>query len=185
MKKMVICGLMGLICLLSSVKAQTLELTNAGAYEVKEVVEVDSVSAGVLYDRAMLALSDWTGPSGKAKAGLDYHDRDAATVVYKGSEWMWGKGIMGDIGIYADFVMKVRCKDGKAQVTVTIPTMTARYNGVKNSQTLGAAIAAKEGVSGKKKVKFEERVAKVKALADGLVAVMSERLKAVVDDDDF
>lgn len=38
------------------------ELTSDGAYENQEVVTVDSASAAVLYDRAMMALSDWTGP---------------------------------------------------------------------------------------------------------------------------
>ena len=52
-----------------TVAAQDIELNEQGAYERKEVVQVDSVTAAVLYDRAMVALSEWTGPDGKAKAG--------------------------------------------------------------------------------------------------------------------
>ena len=56
-----------------SVNAQNIEinLTESGAYEKKEVVKVDSTKAIILFERAMIALSDWTGPDGKAKAGID------------------------------------------------------------------------------------------------------------------
>ena len=65
-------------------KAQDIKLTDTGAYEKKEVVVVDSVKAIILFERAMIALSDWTGPDGKAKAGIDYQEKETGTVIYKG-----------------------------------------------------------------------------------------------------
>ena len=64
--------------------AQDIELTESGAYEKKVVVVVDSAKAIVLFERAMIALSDWTGPDGKAKAGIDYQEKETGTVIYKG-----------------------------------------------------------------------------------------------------
>jgi len=74
-----------------AINAQDISLTPEGTYEVKEVINVENVSAATLYDRAVMALSDWTGASGKASAGLDVHERDAGLVVYKGHEYMWTK----------------------------------------------------------------------------------------------
>lgn len=63
--------------------SQDIELTETGVYEKKEVVVVDSAKAIVLFERAMIALSDWTGPDGKAKAGIDYQEKETGTVFIK------------------------------------------------------------------------------------------------------
>ena len=111
-------------------KAQDIKLTETGAYEKKEVVVVDSTKAIILFERAMIALSDWTGPDGKAKAGIDYQEKETGTVIYKGRYSLGFKNtFLGDgWDRYAEFTLKVRCKDGRAQVTVTVPTVTAIYN---------------------------------------------------------
>ena len=82
MKKVII--MMMLLTAGLSINAQDIQLTETGAYEKKEVVVVDSVKAIVLFERAMIALSDWTGPDGKAKAGIDYQEKETGTVIYKG-----------------------------------------------------------------------------------------------------
>ena len=110
--------------------AQDIELTETGAYEKKEVVVVDSAKAIILFERAMIALSDWSGPDGKAKADIDYQEKETGTVIYKGRYSLGFKNtFLGDgWNRYAEFLLKVRCKDGRAQVTVTVPTVTAIYN---------------------------------------------------------
>ena len=115
-----------------SVNAQNIEinLTENGAYEKKEVVKVDSTKAIILFERAMIALSDWTGPDGKAKAGIDYQEKETGTVIYKGRYSLGFKNtFLGDGWYrYAEFTLKVRCKDGRAQVTIIVPSITAIYN---------------------------------------------------------
>ena len=165
-----------------AINAQDISLTPEGTYEVKEVINVENVSAATLYDRAVMALSDWTGASGKASAGLDVHERDAGLVVYKGHEYMWTKKqkrITYDV--FADFTLKVRCKDGKAQITSTIHSMTAA-NKVFNLRE-AIQISSKDNDNEERKREIKERVEKVKSIADVLLDAMSSRLK--VDNDDF
>ena len=170
--------------------AQDIELTADGSYERKEVVEVDSVSAAVLYDRAMMALSDWTGPDGKAKAGIDYQNPDTHTLIYKGSFYAgYRKILMNVIDRYANFTVKVRCKDGRAQVTVNVGTLTAvmASNGRSRTITLGEAIAELKKRSGKRLERGEEAVAYITDTADDILQAMKLRIQGKGNnaDDDF
>lgn len=165
-----------------SLSAQDIPLTPEGTYEVKKVITVDGTSAATLYDRAILALSDWTGASGKASAGLDIHDREAGLVVYKGHEYMWTKKQKRiSYDVFADFTLKVRCKDGKAQITSTIHSMTAA-NKVFNLRE-AIQISSKGNDNEDRKKEIKDRVDKVKSIADVLLEAMSSRL--IVDNDDF
>ena len=155
-------------------------LTSDGAYERKEVVAVDSVSADVLYDRATMALSDWTGANGKAKAGVDYQNQETHTLIYKGRYSLGFKDVFLGSGWerFADFTLKVRCKDGRAQVTLSVPTVTGIYNsnGITRRATVGQLAKTVEKSRGKKR---ERGLAMMKYLtdtADGIVAEMEERL---------
>lgn len=65
----------------------------------------------------MEALSDWTGHDGNSRTGIDYHDREAGTVVYKGDYFLEYKT---GVTVTANFTLKVRCKDGMAQVRMMI-----------------------------------------------------------------
>lgn len=174
-----------------TINAQEIELNDKGAYEKKNVVYVDSVKSTVLYDRAMVALSDWTGASGKAQAGLDYHDRDAGTVIYKGHEYIGFKNVFLGDGWerYADFTIKVRCKDGRAQITTSIPTITFVYNknGMKRNFTAADVTKAVEEAKGKKKERGIALLADIKELIENISSAMSERLKNAgsFGDDDF
>jgi hypothetical protein len=113
-----------------NVIAQEVELTN-GIYEKKVVVNADSVKAGTLYVRALEALSDLAGSQGKSKIGIDVQDKDEGLVVYKGSYFLgYGKAnMLYGWDTYADFTLKVRCKDGKAQLSLTVPSMTFQWDG--------------------------------------------------------
>ena len=168
--------------------AQETKLNDKGAYENVIVVYVDSAKANILYDRAMVALSDWTGASGKAQAGLDYHDREAGTVIYKGHEYIGFKNVFLGDGWerYADFTIKVRCKDGRAQITTSIPTVTFVYNrnGMKRNFTAAEVTKAVEEAKGKKKERGIAILADLKELIETISSAMSERLKNVGNDDD-
>lgn len=171
--------------------AQDIQLTPDGAYERKEVVMVDSMSAATLYDRAMMALSDWTGPDGKARAGVDYQNQETHTVIYKGTFSLGFKNtFLGDgWHRYANFTLKVRCKDGRVQVTVTVGTMTGIYNrgNIERSWTIAEIKEAVKKSKGAKRERGEMLLADIVETADGIMASMGVKLKAADggDDDDF
>lgn len=172
--------------------AQTdIQLNDKGEYERKEVVTVDSASAATLYDRAMLALTDWTGPDGKAKAGIDYQSQETHTVVYKGTFYAGSrKWMLTRINRYANFTVRVRCKDGRAQVTVNIPTLTATVesNGRTRTVNLGEAFKQLEETKGKRRERGEEAVNYITSTADNMLAAMTAALQGAGtagSDDDF
>lgn len=171
--------------------SQDIELTETGVYEKKEVVVVDSAKAIVLFERAMIALSDWTGPDGKAKAGIDYQEKETGTVIYKGTYSLGFKsGFLQGWDRWADFILKVRCKDGRSQVTITVPTITGVYsgNGMKRSWSLSEVVEAVNKSGKNKKERGRLLLKNVADTADGIVQAMSDRLKGNAgnsDDDDF
>ena len=161
-----------------------------GVYEQKRVVTVDNVNAATLYSRAMEALSDWTGPDGRSKAGLDYCDKEVGLVTYKGDFYngsMKTIGIGGDIPIYTDFTLKVRCKDGRAQVSVSVPGM---HYFIPKRGTISVSIlevlekqmkmSEEERENAKKKV---VRRHTMREIVDTILNAMTERLKVDPDDD--
>ena len=171
--------------------AQDIELNEQGAYERKEVVQVDSVTAAVLYDRAMVALSEWTGPDGKAKAGLDYQNQETHTIIYKGTYYLgFKKFLMSGWERYANFTLKVRCKDGRAQVTVNVPTITGIYlqNGTQKTYNLNEVLDIKNKSGKKRTDRIETLIEDLRTNADALIEAMTAKLKGggnTTDDDDF
>lgn len=175
-----------------SVNAQNIEinLTESGAYEKKEVVKVDSTKAIILYERAMIALSDWTGPDGKAKAGIDYQEKETGTVIYKGRYSLGFKNIFlgGGWYRYAEFTLKVRCKDGRAQVTVTVPSITAIHNrnGMTSTSSVAECLKVINNAKGAKHERGVKLMTDLTETADGLVFAMCEQLKnGSSNDEDF
>lgn len=110
-----------------AINAQDNPLTN-GVYEKKVVVTADSVKASTLYVRALEALSDWAGSNANSKMGIDVQDKDESLVVYKGNVHLgfeyYSKFAGAGWDFYIDMTIKVKCKDGKAQVTATVPSLT-------------------------------------------------------------
>lgn len=97
-----------------------------GVYQKKEVIKVDSVSATELYLRALETMSDWVGSSKLSKAGIDIQDKDQGLVVFKGLLYLgYGKqNFMYGWNTYANFTLKVRCKDERVQISITVPSLT-------------------------------------------------------------
>lgn len=169
--------------------AQEITLNENSVYEKKTVVIVENTSAAVLYGRAMEALSDWTGADGRSKAGIDFSDKDAGTVIYKGDYYLGFKKTILGAGWdrYADFTLKVRCKDGKAQVTVIVSSISGIYNknGVKKTYTIREVVDITKKSKGKKKESREDFVSDIITTADAMVIAMTDRLKGNGVDDDF
>ena len=160
-------------------------LNDKGAYERQEVVTVDGASALSLYDLAMMALTDWTGPDGKAKVGIDYQNQETHTVVYKGCYSLGFKDIFLGAGWsrQADFILKVRCKDGRAQVTLTVPTYTAHYGSSSTTGTIRELSDAVDKSKKKKRARGVIMLEYLKMAADGIVDSMAESLKMTTEDD--
>ena len=178
------------MCVAMTATAQDIELNEQGAYERKEVVQVEGTTAATLYDRAMIALSEWTGPDGKAKAGVDYQNQDTHTIIYKGTYYLGFKKFMTTgWDRYANFTLKVRCKDGRAQVTVNVPTITAIYlqNGSQKIYNIIEVLDIKEKSGKKRADRIETLVENLRTNADALIAAMTTKLKGgtTTDDDDF
>lgn len=184
-----------IICAASvAVQAQTPDIDSAtiivkekGVYEQKRVVQVDDVKSSTLYRRAMEALSDWTGPDGRSKAGLDYCDKDEGIVTYKGEFYNgYRKLLMGELPFYTDFTLKVRCKDGRAQVTVTVPTMHATLpNGQTKTWNIREIIEAREKTNPKKLAKNDKKIhaLSTREVVEIILKSMESALKGQSEDD--
>jgi hypothetical protein len=175
--------------------AQVVDLDSAaaiikekGVYEQNRVVEVDGATASKLYSRAMEALSDWTGSDGRSKAGLDYCDKEEGIVTYKGEYYNgYHKLLFGaQMPFYTDFTMKVRCKDGRAQITVTVPSMHAILpNGTVRTISVREIVEAREKIDPKKIEKSSKKMEAVtmREIVEILIDAMTVALKKDVDDD--
>ena len=168
--------------------SQDIELNENGIYEKKQVVTVEGIATSEFYRRAMVALSDWKGSDGKSSANIDYQDREAGMVIYKGKfslgvrkSWpaIWHR--------YAEFTLKVRCKDGRAQVTVGVQSIYAVDDkGRSQSFTMPEVIEIYQKAGNNRKERMESMMSDIKTTADTMLTAMCSRLSETNPaDDDF
>lgn len=104
-----------------------------GVWEEKQIVQAENISAITLYTRALESLSDWAGSQGKSKIGIDVQDKEQGLIVYKGDYYLgYEKANINPLygwNTFANFTLKIRCKDGRAQVSVSVPSLTFRFTG--------------------------------------------------------
>ena len=128
--------MVGLAAMAGNKKDSLQPLNENGAYEKKVVVEVPGVSATDLYTRALEMLIDWKGSNGKSSSVLEKQDKEDYLVVYKGRNWegfeYYEKLFKIGWDCWSDFTLRIKCKDEKAQLTITVPSMTFKYNANKN-----------------------------------------------------
>lgn len=122
MKKLFAFSIM--ICAWVSTYAQTV-LNESGEYELKIVEQYDDISAASLYESSLIALSDVVGSYEKSKTNIDVAEKDAGIIVYKGELYLGFKKVNSMCGYetFANFTLKVRCKDGKVQYVITVPSL--------------------------------------------------------------
>ncbi len=165
------------------------EVIKTGVYEVKEVVMAENADKNMLYARAMEALSDWTGNDGRSRAGLDYTDKEAGTVIYKGQcyQGYYKTSLGGIINSYINFTLKVRCKDGRAQVTVTAPSVTVEADKIapRTVAMRDIIINQQSGKSPNERQKKRVHMTPVSVCVQQIVDAMKVRLATAPDDDDF
>ena len=127
-----------ILMLLSAVLTVSAQIVlKNGIYEKQVVEQFADASAQTLYSRALEGLSDWTGVNGKSTYGIDYQDKESSTVIYKGKLYLGFKNmfVLQGWDVWAEFTMKIRCKDGRAQVTITVPSLWFEYNVNANAKT--------------------------------------------------
>ena len=122
MKKVLLSMLMLIIGM--TISAET-TLNESGVYELKVVEVFDNINASTLYDNSLIALSDVVGSYEKSKTNIDVAEKDAGMIVYKGELYLGFKKVNNGCGYetFANFTLKVRCKDGKIQYTITVPSL--------------------------------------------------------------
>ncbi len=169
--------------------AQQIEFTDAESYEVKKVVEVPNSTTAQLFGRAMETLSDWTGPDGNAEANIDYSDKNAGTVIYKGVYDLGFKNIFLGEGWkrYGEFTLKIRCKDGKAQITMSTSSILGIYtkNGMKRRVTARRFAEEVYKCSGKKRERGDAILEHMVSYTSSIIEAMSNRLSTIKEEDDF
>lgn len=169
--------------------AQEGTMTN-GVYELKKVATADTIKASKLYVKALEVLSDWAGSNSKSKLGIDVQDKDEGLVVYKGNVHLgfeyYSKFAGGGFDVYIDMTIKVKCKDGKIQVTATVPSLTF----ISNLQHSVVEVPLNEIVptyayNGQYKIKKPSLTygPKVLPTTDNIVNMLCEKItKSYVDD---
>lgn len=102
-----------------------------GVFEWKKVFMSDTVKAGKIYVRALEVLSDMCGSLHKSSFNIDIQEREDGLIVYKGRYYLGYEksNMMYGWDTYADFTLKIRCKDGLFQVSAKVPTMTFQWDG--------------------------------------------------------
>jgi hypothetical protein len=120
-----------------NVNAQNIQLNENKIYEKKVVEKVDSVVASELYLRALEALSDWVGVDGKSSYGIDHQDKESGTIIFKGKDYLGYRNfVLGAFwSVWSEFTLKIRCKDGRAQIVVSIPSLWLEYSANATAKT--------------------------------------------------
>lgn len=189
MKKVFSISIMLLMSL--TISAQEYSLTN-GAYDNKVVGQYEGVEAGTLYVRALEALSDWAGSQSKSKVNIDVQDKEEGLVVYKGSLYIGYHKVnfMAGWHVYADFTLKIKCKDGRAQISCHVPTATFDWSAKQypaNTTVELGEIYPKYNYKSQFRIKKAaiEWAPQIPPTFDKIIASMAEKLKSQNQDDDF
>ncbi len=194
MKKVFLFLLFFSSCLINSAQKLTFDsiaenIKNNRDYQVKKVVHVKGTNLGLLFGRAMEALSDFKGPDGMISSNVDYQDKESGTIIFKGRFSLGFKNIFWGNGWdrYADFTLKVKCKDERAQVTVSVLTITAVYNsnGIKRQFSIGEWLDAVEKAKGDKRKRAEKLFEYLGNNVSYIMDYMTERLQKGTSEDDF
>lgn len=175
-----------IICLITTIisNAQEYTLTN-GAYDNKTIEQYESISAEALYVKALEVLSDWSGSQKQSKINIDVQDKEQGLIIYKGSLYL---GFYKGWNVYADFTLKIKCKDSKVQISCHIPTLTFDW-WAKQYPTITTVpleeIYPEYIHKSKYKIKKAaiEYTSKIPSVFDNVIVYLAEKLKTQNDDD--
>ncbi|GEM_PF-3887363 len=181
MKRILAC----LFSLMSLCASAQITLNESGVYEKTVVEQFGETTAATLYSRALEGLSDFAG-EGKSSIGVDYKDKETATIIFKGRSYLGFKKVMGGAGwnVWSELTLKIRCKDGRAQITVIVPSMYFEYNASAARASVPLAQIVPEvtykGLYLKKAA--QQYVVEIPADVDKLISAVKEKMNKEVDD---
>lgn len=179
--------LFALLFVAVNISAQEVQLNENKFYEKKIVEKVDSTKAGELYLRALEALSDWVGVDGKSTFGIDHQDKDSGTIIFKGKDYLGYRNFVPGAfwSVWSEFTLKIRCKDERAQIVVSIPSLWLEYSAnatVKTSVALSEIIPEFTFKKYKCKKACLQYIEKVPDSADRIIAIVAKKMHQEVDD---
>lgn len=171
--------------------AQNYQLTD-GAYDQKIVEQYEGVNATTLYVRALEALSDWSGSQSQSKINIDVQDKEQGLVVYKGTLFVGfhKANVMAGWNVYTDFTLKIKCKDGRAQLSCHVPSATFDWTAKQYPATetvpLGS-IYPEYNYTSKYRIKKSaiEWAPQIPPLFDKILKDLATKMKQQNQDDDF
>ena len=152
-------------------------------YMAQEVIAVPDADAVTLYQRALQAFSDFSG-TGNANTHIDYSDKETATVIYKNVYFLCTiYQFMAGWNMYGDFTIKIRCKNGRAQATVTLSRLTAEQSG--RRQVFDIAGVAKSYPTSKpgRQKRASKAFIEIDRAANILLAAIRAKLILPINDD--
>ncbi len=171
-----------------------LPLNEQGNYEQKQVVEVDSTSKDVLFDRVMDFLPGWAGADGQTRGSIEASNKERGTIVYKGSFSLGTylkNNLITTIAVQreAEFLINIRCKDGKAQTVITVQKAKA-HNLINAANPYLSMKELRQQVvkaKGKKRVRGKALLANIEETVTAMQATLKEKITCSTSDlyDDF
>lgn len=135
MKKLI----MSVICVLAVAlcEAQEVAFNADEVLEQKEVVEVPGMSKEDIFVAVNSMLSDFH-PEERSSLTTDLSNLETGTVISKGMLYLGFKKANPMCGYYnyANAIITVRCKDGKYQVVIKVPSYTLEWSADSTAETV-------------------------------------------------
>lgn len=118
---------------ISSTFAQDITLNPEKSLELKEVVQVEGMTKNDIYVAANSMLSNWI-PNANSKSSIDFADLETGTIILKGKIFLGFKkaNMLYGYNNYAIINCTIRCKDGKYQVIIKVPSMEMEWSANQN-----------------------------------------------------
>lgn len=109
--------------------SQEVKFNESKVLELKEVVECPDMTRSQLFENAQTALSEWL-PNSNTKSSIDYSDRETGTIILKSKLYLGFKKANPICGwdCYADLMCQIKCKDGKYQTIIKVPTFLMEWS---------------------------------------------------------
>lgn len=169
--------------------AQEYTLTD-GAYDNKVVEQYEGADAATLYVRALEMLSDWAGSQAQSKVNIDVQDKQQGLVVYKGTLFIGfhKANMLCGWNVYADFTLKIKCKDGRAQISCHVPSATFEWTGDPATLTVPLANLYPEynfKTQYRIKKSAAEWVPQIPPTFNKILSDLAQKMKTQNQDDDF
>ena len=132
MKQKLFIAIALMLCTISS-NAQT-QLDPSGIYRLKVVEEYADVPSGDIFDNCLSVLPGLTQYN-NANRKIDLLDKEAGIILFSGEYFLDSKtsNMIFSYDVYANVVLKIKCKDGKAQYCFEVPSFKMYKSGKTNN----------------------------------------------------